>query len=246
MGNRSGQSSPLFSSLVRRRTLDKLLDRLRFKIDTTSRSGNYQPLPAGVAGNAYRGDSTRARWDAIKPVLAETEVQTAVDVGCNAGFFPLELSRLGVDCVGIEGEAVKFRTFAYAAEHFGSDGSISQMRMFVTPSTVSFVPASDATLVLSIWHHFVQKFGFEDASSMLTSLWERTGKVLFFETGQQEAAEQYHLPAMGDDPQAWLFQYLTSTCAGGDVRYIGEQDAMAPDGSPCTRSMFAIVRLEKN
>ena len=215
----------LLTSLGRRRSLDAVLDRVRFRIDTTSRSGNYQPLP-GVGGKpAYRADSTEARWRDMEPIIRELRIGTAVDLGCNAGFFPLQLSHMGIPTVGIEGEDVKFRTFSYAAQHFGGQAAIGQMKMLVSPESVALVPSSEALVLLSVWHHFVQRFTLESATHMLSRLWSQTSKVMFFETGQMEAASAYRLPDMGDNPKAWLAEYLANTCEGALVTSLGDHEA---------------------
>lgn len=234
----------LLSPLARRRAIDALLDRLRFTIDTTSRRGNYQPLPGLAIRKVARDNATRARWDAMRPLVEELGTRSAVDVGCNAGFFPLQFGLMGIPAIGIEGEPVNFRTFMYAAQRLGLE-AMGQVHMWVTPDTVSLVPAADCLILLAVWHHFVQRFGVEGATTMQHALWERTGKVLFFETGEAEVATEYGLPDMGQDTRAWLIDYLRHSCPGGDVRHLGQYEARSPIGQPCMRNVFAVVRTQE-
>ena len=72
---------------VRRRWVDTPLDRLRFTLDTLP-AMDYQPLPWLGVRKAGRAMGVASRWDAIRACTERLRVQSAVDVGANAGECP--------------------------------------------------------------------------------------------------------------------------------------------------------------
>jgi hypothetical protein len=72
--------------------------------------------------------------------------------------------------------------------------------MPVNTETTCLLPHTDVVLLLSVWHHWVKVYGFESATQILSGLWERCNKVLFFETGENEMPADFGLPSMGDSP----------------------------------------------
>ena len=109
-------------------------------------------------------------------------------------------------------------------------------------SNSDLLPVVDATLVLSVWHHFVREQGLDEATALLAQIWGHTGKVLFFETGQNEMPESWGLPPMTPDAATWLDRFLATTCEGGDVWHLGQHVALDAEQAPCTRNLFAVVR----
>ncbi len=83
--------------------------------------------------------------------------------------------------------------------------------------------------------------GFEAATGMLAELWQRTGKVLFFDTGENEMPASFGLPAMEPDAERWLGDFLATTCPGAAVRSLGGHQAFDAQGKPCRRTLFAVL-----
>ena len=77
------------------------------------------------------------------------------------------------------------------------------------------LPAADCVLLLSVWHHFVREWGLEAATEMLDAIWEKTGKLLFFETGENEMPPRCRLPPMVPDARSWLTDFLRRNLRGG-------------------------------
>jgi hypothetical protein len=81
---------------------------------------------------------------------------------------------------------------------------------------------------------------------MLQQVWARAGKVMFFETGENEMPPEYGLPAMTPTPRAWLQQFLQRTCPASRIECLGEMKAFAPGGSETLavvhRQLFAVIR----
>jgi hypothetical protein len=227
--------------------VDEPLDWLRFRLDTFPRSGRrstvYQPLPSLGLHSAKRAEGTASRWAAIEGVLNDREVQSALDIGCNRGFFTVSLAKRGVPTIGVESDPPAYRSALYAIRKAGI-ANANLLILTVRPDNITLLTASDIHLCLSLWHHLVREHGFEAATSMLVALWDRTGRILFFDTGEDEMPESYGLPPMLPNARTWLAGYLESTCAGADVVHLGQHEAFRPDGEPCMRNLFAVIRKD--
>jgi hypothetical protein len=225
--------------LLRRDRLDGALDWVRYKLDSATLPRRWcQPLPSlGLSSDK----GVESRWTAMLPLLDELQPETAVDVGSNVGWFPLKLGERGIPTIGIEGAAPLYRISLYAVHRSGAK-NVGVLALWVTPETARLLPAGDCVLVLAVWHHLVRDFGLEEATAILRTIWEKTGRVLFFDTGEAEMPPEFALPPLEPDARTWLEDYLQTTCAGGRVEHLGLHEARAPDGTPVERNLFAVVR----
>ena len=227
--------------LVTREGIDSVLDHIRFRIDTFPH-GVYQPVRSLPRGRATRGGGSESRWEAILPVVREQAVESAVDIGACEGYFSIMLGEAGIPTIALEGGPGAARTAMFAVRRSGLE-DVGVLALALTPGNVVAVPASDCTLCLSIWHHFVRYYGLDAATEMMTTIWSRTGKVLFFDTGETEMTPEYGLPEMTPDARSWLSAYLGETCEGSRIEHLGTHAAFDPSGRPVERNLFAVIRV---
>jgi hypothetical protein len=225
-----------------RHVVDGVVDWLRFRLDYAGMP-RYQPLPwrAASGQSAARVEGVTSRWDAMLPVIRDVQARSALDIGCSIGWFSLKLAALDIPTVGVEGYPPYYRTAIYAAKRAKAD-NFAVAVMMLDGQTVRLLPRVDCTLLLSVWHHLVQQYGLSDASSILFEVWQRTDKILFFESGEKEMGPEYGLPAMEPDARTWLTEYLEQVCAKGSVRHLGLHHAGSGDGRVKWRNLFAVVR----
>jgi hypothetical protein len=237
-------------AMLRRRALDEAIDWVRFRFDTFPRSGplarlsyvSYQPLPWVGIEEGKRAVGSRTRWDAIAGTLDDLGgVRTASDLGAAQGFFTLRMAERGIAAVAVENYPPAYRTALYAIHKARLDNA-AVLALGLKPDNIVLLPPTDAVLFLSLWHHFVREHGFETATEMLRRIWDKTGRVLFFDTGENEMPPSFRLPAMEPDAKTWLARYLAETCAGAEVRHLGLHDAFDAEGDPAERNLFAVVR----
>ncbi len=232
---------PPLRRLIDRPAIDAAIDLARLRLDLFPH-GLYQPVASlPVTGTAKRADGCRSRWEAMRPFVIEHRVRTAVDVGANAGYFSLELAALGVPTTAIECDPALYRTALLAVRRSELD-NVAVMALELRPDAMELLPPADAMLCLSVWHHLVRSNGLDAATAMLRDIWARTGKVLFFDTGEAEMPASFGLPAMVPDARAWLTGLLRGCCEGGEVRLLGLHDAFDAAGRSCRRHLFAVVR----
>jgi SAM-dependent methyltransferase len=226
------------SRIVRREWVDEAWDWLRLKVDAFG-AADYQPLSLDPSDSAAdRAAGTLSRWQAIEPLVEELRVRSAVDVGCNVGWFARNLAARGIPTVGVEAHPPLYRTAIYTARKSGA-GRMGVLALQVTPETARLVPHADCTIFLAVWHHLVRRQGIAAADVVLGELWRATRTVLFFETGEDgEMPEYYELPAMTPEPRGWIHAHLEQMCPDGTVRHLG-MHASSPTYS---RNLFAVVR----
>lgn len=225
---------------LRRRHIDQPVDWLRSKLDQYPR--DYQPLPwENESSSAGRATGTASRWRAMEQVVDKESPRTALDIGANNGWFSFALARKGVATVALEREPRHYRTILHASSKIG-DGNVFPLIMNLNQKTVSLLPHGDCTVFLSVWHHLVREMGLEVATDMLRQIWTQTGKVMFFETGQNEMSNAFGLPPMGEDPLEWLLALLRSACPDATVDTLGQH--VVPDrlGGEASRYLFAVRR----
>jgi tRNA (mo5U34)-methyltransferase len=84
-------------------------------------------LPDGrqTAPDHPLGDFPRFKWEEIAPALpADLTGWTALDIGCNAGFYSFELARRGAHVTGIDADEHYLRQARWAAELFDVGASV--------------------------------------------------------------------------------------------------------------------------
>ena len=239
--HRSPGAKRLAKRFISREGVDGVLDYVRFRIDTFPQ-GVYQPVASLPIGRATRGGGSESRWDAMLPIVREQGVESAVDIGACEGYFSIMLGEAGIPTIALEGAPGAARTAAFAVRRSGL-GDVGVLTLALTPENVGLVPVSDCAVCLSIWHHFVRHNGLEVATEMLATIWSRTAKVLFFDTGEDEMTPDYKLPAMTPDARSWLAGYLAETCEDARVEHLGMHTAFDPSGRPCERNLFAVIRV---
>ena len=226
--------------LLRREWVDAVVDRARFELDKRP-SLDYQPLPWLGIEKARRDAGVATRWDQIAKAATVSEARTALDIGSNAGFFPLSLGHMGVHAVGVERDPKLVRLFLYAIKR-SKLANVGALSLSVTPDSVSLLPTADLVIFVSVWHHFARHYGLGAATEMLRVVWSKTGKAMVFETGEKEMPACYNLPDFGDDPEAVIRVFLLRHCEGSSVEHLGRHDAFAPDQSRHLRNLFLVRR----
>jgi hypothetical protein len=239
--HQSAHPARLIRRFVSREALDERIDLLRLRLDSYP-TGRYQPIAALPGRTVKRAEGSQTRWREMLPLVRELGVRTAVDIGANEGYFSIQLGSSGVTTVALEAAATNQRTALLAVRRSGLD-NVGVLAFEVREDTVEMVPAADSTVFLSLWHHLVRGDGLEGATAITKRLWEKTARVMFFDTGEDEMPESFGLPAMTPDPRSWLESYLTETCPGSEIRHLGRHGAFDADGSPCRRNLFAVVRV---
>jgi hypothetical protein len=216
---------------------------LKLKLKLLLKSGLidiYQPLPwFGIKGT-QRHVSSLKRWEAIQRELGSIGGSggSALDIGCNLGFFSFQLARNGFFCLGIEANRFLYHLCNLEKE-VGKFQNAVFMEGFLDEKLCRKLPIVDVTLFLSVFHHLVRESGIEAATRVVVSLMKNTRKIMFFETGQSNETNTSwarYLPEMHPNPSEWIKKYFFSLGAS-NVKSLGEYQTHL---SAIPRSLFAI------
>ena len=80
----------------------------------------------------YFGDFPSFKWQALKPVIPDDLTGwTALDIGCNAGFYSIELARRGAQVLAIDHDDHYLRQARWAVEQYDLAGRIELAKMEV-------------------------------------------------------------------------------------------------------------------
>jgi len=219
------------------------IDKLQYWYDVFP-GLQYQPLPWVNLNKAKRGKGTKERWIAIDKNLDNYSISSAMDIGCNVGYFCFLLAEKGIPTLGIEMNDRFFRIAQYARKKINIS-NVALCNMTVNLDTVRLLPNVDVILLLSVWHHWVRYYGLEAATKILSCAWGKCNKIMFFETGESEMTTEFSLPNMGPTPEKWLKRYLTSACDNSRIKHLGQVKAFSPGGNETRnvvrRNLFAII-----
>jgi len=225
----------------------KIIDPLQFRYDIFPRLA-YQPLPWIGQDNARRSEGSLARWEAIQRTISGYAVRSALDIGCNVGYFSFSLANKGFPTLGVDSDDRFLRIARYAARRIGAN-NVGFSSMLVSSKTANLLPDVDLILLLSVWHHWVKAYGLDDATELLARVWGKCAQLMFFETGEDEMPVDYGLPAMEPTPAQWLEDYLAKACPGSTVTNLGQFKAFAPGGDnrrlTVQRNLFVVARERK-
>jgi tRNA (mo5U34)-methyltransferase len=91
-------------------------------------------LPNGTetAPDHFLGDFPSYKWEQVRRFLpADLSGWTALDIGCNAGFYSIELARRGARVTGIDYDPHYLEQARWASRQFGVEGAIELREMQV-------------------------------------------------------------------------------------------------------------------
>jgi tRNA (mo5U34)-methyltransferase len=89
-----------------------------------------------TAPHHFLGDYPRIKWQLFAHAIpADLSGRTVLDVGCNAGFYSIEMKRRGADYVlGIDSDRRYLAQAAFAAEVAGADIHFREMSVYQLPT----------------------------------------------------------------------------------------------------------------
>jgi tRNA (mo5U34)-methyltransferase len=144
-------------------------------------------LPDGTqtAPNHTLGDFPRYKWQRLAPHLpARLDGWTALDIGCNAGYYSFELARRGAQVTGIDVDPHYLAQARWAAGEFGMQDVVTFREMQVydlaDESTVF-----DLVLFMGVFYHLRYPLLGLDIVA------RHTGRMMVFQTMRMPGMEVY-------------------------------------------------------
>lgn len=197
----------------------------------------YQPLPWIGKHSFKRDTSTLQRWDAIQKEILE-KGGSAMDIGCNLGYFVLSLAESGFYVIGID-MSPGYRVISeYVQKKAGLDNA-TFCSMILTPENISSLPKVDVVIFLSVWHHWIKAYGIDEARLMFRTLWDKTNHTLFFESGEDKEIKLLDIRIPISE---WIQGELEQICIGGKIKPLGTFDRGTHKKGHQNRTLYAIKR----
>jgi tRNA (mo5U34)-methyltransferase len=112
-------------------------------------------LPDGrqTAPDHPLGDFPAFKWRELAPALpADLSGKRALDIGCNAGFYSIELARRGADVLGIDHDERYLRQAAWARSEFGLGDRI-ELRQLDVYELAALDAQFDLVLFMGVLYH---------------------------------------------------------------------------------------------
>jgi hypothetical protein len=215
-----------------KKQIKKIFYRTKFRYLTTKYFFDkpmtlYHPLPWMGINHAKRAKGTKIRFDLINRILDDNK-GSVFDFGCAEGFFSISLAEKGYNVLSLEAKKDRYEIVKLVSKILGLN-NISFLNMKVDENTIKHFPVFNYTLCLAVWHHWVRYFGFENAENILITLWSKTTKYMFFETGLSELPKEYGMPKIEGDYDKWLVNYLESILPNSEISVIGQAPAFPPE-----------------
>jgi tRNA (mo5U34)-methyltransferase len=151
-------------------------------------------LPDGTqtAPTHFLGDFPSYKWQALALHLPERlDGWTALDIGCNAGYYSFELARRNARVTGIDVDSHYLRQARWAARELGLDGAV-EFRQMQVYDLASEVQKYDLVLFMGVFYHLRYPLLGLDIVA------RHTGKLMVFQTMTIPGMEVY--PDTNDHP----------------------------------------------
>jgi tRNA (mo5U34)-methyltransferase len=130
------------------------------------------------------GDFPAFKWELLEPHLPQSlEGWTALDIGCNAGFYSFALARRGAEVTGIDAEARYLKQAEWAARQYGLEDRVRFEHREVY-SLASDPRTFDLVLFLGVFYHLRYPLLGLDIVS------EKVKRLLAFQTMLMAGSEQ--------------------------------------------------------
>lgn len=113
-------------------------------------------LPDGTqtAPDHPLGDFPSYKWEALRPVLPhDLAGMSVLDIGCNAGFYSVELARLGARVLGVDHDPHYLRQAAWARRRFGLDEEQLELRELTAYDVLRIGRRFDLVLFMGVLYH---------------------------------------------------------------------------------------------
>lgn len=148
----------------------------------------HLPDNTQTAPQHFLGDFPRNKWESIADCLpADLSGWTALDVGCNGGFYSFELARRGADVTAVDCDEHYLRQARWAAEQYGLHQRV-QFRNMQVYSLAAEEAQYDLVWFMGVFYHLRYPM------LALDILARRTRRMMVFQTMTMPGEEVVEAP----------------------------------------------------
>ena len=176
----------------------------------------------------YQSDmrtDTEKRWMILQKHI-EDEDKNLLDVGCANGQLTKKFHDLGFFCIGVD-RAEQMLSLARSGQDY-TDG-IGFLKYDITPDSIRKLRNFDVVLLLTVYHHWVNAYGLNNAEEMLIDLTQHCDKLFFEPPGRaihndvqkstDETIEEYYTDYLTEmfPSEVNISHIGTTEYAGGEI-----------------------------
>lgn len=131
-----------------------------------------------VSAQAYQDEriDNEERWEFIETNI-DSDHETLVDLGCAEGFFVEKAGEKGLTVLGLEHNRNRVEETAERLRHLPN---VTIEQRTLAPDTIDELESCDVMLFLTVHHHWVYQYGWEEAADMFRTICDRA-EVVFYE-----------------------------------------------------------------
>jgi len=184
----------------------KIRIALQFKLKLTKA---YQPSPFGERSQQFSGRECQSRFDDINKCLPSSAL-SALDIGCNEGYFIFRMAERGGFCHGIDMGRNEIMV-ADGLAKINKINNVSFSNAKIDLEYINGLPHYDVIIFMSVFHHIARHEGLKYAEKFMLSLSSINIKYLIFETGQPNELNTTwanDLNFMLPDIESWITEML--------------------------------------
>ncbi len=210
--------------------LYSILDRTYLRLLTTRyffspKQALYHPVELDdKAFDAKREKGSHERLKVILSIIGDRP-SSILDIGSAEGYFSMNLAKKGNFVVAIEGKKQRAMIGQILARN-NNINNVSFYNLNLEIDDANALPDFDNVLCLAVWHHWVRLYDLDYANELLATIWAKTKKRMFFETGLDELPESFKLK--GND-ERWLIDNLSTSLKNSKVVEISESTSFSAE-----------------
>jgi SAM-dependent methyltransferase len=185
----------------------------------------YHPVELDdKAFDAKREKGSHERLKVILSIIGDRP-SSILDIGSAEGYFSMNLAKKGNFVVAIEGKKQRAMIGQILARN-NNINNVSFYNLNLEIDDANALPDFDNVLCLAVWHHWVRLYDLDYANELLATIWAKTKKRMFFETGLDELPESFKLK--GND-ERWLIDNLSTSLKNSKVVEISESTSFSAE-----------------
>lgn len=135
---------------------------------------DYIEYDLGSDYQELRSDN-QVRWDFISSHIDEDD-RSLIDIGCAEGEFAARAAEMGLNVTGFDRNVTRLHT---ARTEHAEYSNLRFEEAELNPETIGDLPKSDVILFLTVHHHWVRAYGWDEAANMFRTLLEKGETVIY-------------------------------------------------------------------
>jgi len=132
-----------------------------------------------------RRSDNQDRWEFISSHIDE-DARSLIDIGCAEGEFAARPAEMGLNVTGFDRNVTRLHT---ARTEHAEYSNLRFEEAELIPETIDELPEADVILFLTVHHHWVKAYGWDEAANMVRTLLQKGGTVIYESPGHMAIKE---------------------------------------------------------